>query len=219
MGVNPSPKVDIAVAVPSDYPGTFLDFKAELTEKLIAQGMDPADFRITDTATKIDTTDQSNWVVYDHYYNETQYNQLGYTAEQKKTHPYRAADNTKTTGGIIPMSDIFAGGGTISTCRNFITHTYSYDEGGKANMVFAGYGTYPLVDFMYYPATSDVRRTVSFDLDATVIDKHTLQGAGFLLNAGIDESGLLRGFAFYIIPRGSNKNIQQTRRCLHLRTE
>lgn len=72
MGVNPSPKVDIAVAVPSDYPGTFLDFKAELTEKLIAQGMDPADFRITDTATKIDTTDQSNWVVYDHYYNETQ---------------------------------------------------------------------------------------------------------------------------------------------------
>ena len=210
MGVNPSPKVDIAVAVPSDYPGTFLDFKAELTEKLIAQGMDPADFRITDTATKIDTTDQSNWVVYDHYYNETQYNQLGYTAEQKKTHPYRAADNTKTTGGIIPMSDIFAGGGTISTCRNFITHTYSYDEGGKANMVFAGYGTYPLVDFMYYPATSDVRRTVSFDLDATVIDKHTLQGAGFLLNAGIDESGLLRGFAFYIIPRGSNKNIQQT---------
>lgn len=27
---------------------------------------------------------------------------------------------------------------------------------------------------------------------------------------GIDESGLLRGFAFYIIPRGSNKNIQQT---------
>lgn len=84
VGVNPSPKVDIAVAVPSDYPGTFLDFKAELTEKLIAQGMDPSDFRITDTATKIDTTDQSNWVVYDHYYNEAQYNQLGYTAEQQK---------------------------------------------------------------------------------------------------------------------------------------
>ena len=210
VGANPEPKVDIAVAVPADYPGTFLDFKAELTEKLIALGMSPSDFRITDTATKIDTTDQSTWVVYDHYYNQAQYNALGYTAEQQKTHPFRAADNSQTTGGVIPMSDIFAGGGTVSTCRNFITHTYSYEEDGKANMVFAGYGTKPLVDFMFYPATSNARRTVSFDLDATVIDKHTLQGAGFLLNAGVDANGILQGYAFYIIPRGSNKNIQQT---------
>ncbi len=197
------------MAVPADYPGTFLDFKAELTEKLIAQGMNPSDFRITDTATKIDTTDQSNWVVYDHYYDRNQYNTFGYTAEQQKTHPFRQADNSKTTGGIITMASIFGGGGTTNTCRNFISHTYSYDDNGKANMVFAGYGTNPLVDFMFYPATADTRRTVSFDLDATVIDKHTLQGAGFLLNAGIDEKGILQGYAFYIIPRGSNTNIQQ----------
>ena len=201
--------MDIAVAVPADYPGTFLDFKAELTEKLIAQGMNPSDFRITDTATKIDTTDQSNWVVYDHYYNQAQYNTFGYTAEQQKTHPFRAADNTHTTGGVITMASIFGGGGTTNKCRNFISHTYSYDDNGKANMVFAGYGTKPLVDFMFYPATADTRRTVSFDLDASVIDKHTLQGAGFLLNAGVDANGLLQGYAFYIIPRGSNTNIQQ----------
>lgn len=32
---TPPPKVDIAVTVPADYPGTFLDFKQELTQKLI----------------------------------------------------------------------------------------------------------------------------------------------------------------------------------------
>lgn len=209
VGANPTPKVDIAVTVPSDYPGTFLDFKAELTQKLIDQGMDPSAFRITDTATKIDTTDQSSWVVYDHYYNQAEYNKLGYTADQMTTHPFRAADNSCTSGGVIPMSSIFGGGGTTNSCRNFITHTYSYEDQGKANMVFAGYGTSALVDFMYYPATSNSRRTVSFDLDASVIDKHTLQGAGFLLNAGIS-GGILNGYVFYIIPRGEGTNIKRT---------
>ena len=35
VGSNPTPAIDIAVNVPSDYPGTFLEFKQELTEKLI----------------------------------------------------------------------------------------------------------------------------------------------------------------------------------------
>lgn len=38
IGANPTPIVDIVINVSDDYPGTFLDFKAELTEKLIAQG-------------------------------------------------------------------------------------------------------------------------------------------------------------------------------------
>lgn len=218
VGVNPTPKVDIAVSLPNDYPGTFLDFKAELTEKLLAQGMSSSDFRITDTATKIDTTDTSNWVVYDHYYNKDEYNKLGYTAEQEKTHPYRAADNScigsAVYSGIIPMSKVFGPKSTLANkttnkCCKFITHTYSYDDGGKANMVFAGYGTNALVDYMYYPATAQVRRTVSFDLDASVIDKHTLDGAGFLFNCGIDGANL-NGYVFYIVPRGSGTNIQQT---------
>ena len=57
VGANPTPKVDIAVNVPADYPGTFLEFKEELTQKLIDQGMDPGSFRITTTAVTIDTTD------------------------------------------------------------------------------------------------------------------------------------------------------------------
>ena len=56
-------EVDIAVSIPADYPGTFDDFKAELTAALIAQGMDPSSFRITDTAVKIDTTNLDGWYV------------------------------------------------------------------------------------------------------------------------------------------------------------
>lgn len=56
VGTNPTPKIDIAVNVPSDYPGTFLDYKQELTQKLIDQGLSESDFRITSTAVSIDTT-------------------------------------------------------------------------------------------------------------------------------------------------------------------
>ena len=65
IGTNPTPKVDIAVSLPSDYQGTFLEFKKELTEKLIAEGMDAGTFRITDTAAKIDMTNTDGWYVYD----------------------------------------------------------------------------------------------------------------------------------------------------------
>ena len=56
-GNNPTPAIDIAVNVPSDYPGTFLEFKEELTQKLLEQGLEPGSFRITDTKVSIDTTD------------------------------------------------------------------------------------------------------------------------------------------------------------------
>lgn len=93
-GKNPTPEVDIAVSIPADYPGTFDDFKAELTAALIAQGMDPSSFRITDTAVKIDTTNLDGWYVYDHYYNANAYNALNLSAEQQKKQPYRGADNS-----------------------------------------------------------------------------------------------------------------------------
>ncbi len=63
-------------------------------------------------------------------------------------------------------------------------------------MMFAGYGgTNALTDYMFYPATSDSRRTIEFDLDCGAIDTHTLIGAGFLLNAAIT-NGSLNGYSF-----------------------
>lgn len=201
VGTNPTPKIDIAVNVPSDYPGTFLDFKQELTQKLIEQGLNPSDFRITDTAAKIDTTDLNGWYVYDHYLNNTEYNKLGLSAEQQKKQPYRAADNSNASGANpVYMKDLLANG-NISGCRYFAQHIWSYaDDEGKASMVFAGYGTQALLDYMIYPAASDSRRTISFDIDANAIGAHTLHGYGFLLNAGIDNTGKLVGYVLYIGP-------------------
>ncbi len=63
-------------------------------------------------------------------------------------------------------------------------------------MCFAGYGTNVKADFMIYPATSDSRRTIEFDLDCAVVDTHTLDGAGFLLNSAVDNN-ILNGYALY----------------------
>ena len=205
-GKNPDPDVDIAVSVPADYPGTFEDFKKELSAALEAQGMDPSSFRITDTAVKIDTTNLDGWYVYDHYYDQAAYNALGLSAAQKLRQPYRPADNTKNSShgkSNVPVpcliQDVFVSkrwGTPGNKLYPFNQHTYSWQTNGRANMCFAGYGTNALADYMIYPATSDSRRTIEFDLDCAVIDTHTLLGAGFLLNAGIS-SNRLAGYAFY----------------------
>ena len=205
-GKNPTPDIDIAVSVPADYPGTFDDFKAELTAALIAQGMDASTFRITDTAVKIDTTNLDGWYVYDHYYNQAAYNALGLSAAQQTRQPFRQADNTCMTshgksGVSTPclIQDVFVEkrwGTPGNKLYPFNQHTYSWETNGRANMCFAGYGTNALTDYMFYPATSDSRRTIEFDLDCAVIDLHTLLGAGFLLNTAIS-GGKLAGYAFY----------------------
>lgn len=75
----------------------------------------------------------------------------------------------------------------------FNQHTYSHSKNDKAYMIFAGYGTNALSDYMFYPATSDSKRTVEFDLDCAVVDPHTLLGFGFLLNAAIDKGAVTSG--------------------------
>ena len=197
--------MDIAVNVPADYPGTFLDFKEELTQKLIDQGMDPSSFRITTTEVSIDTTDLNGWLVYDHYGSKESYNSL-VPEDQRVSQPYRLADNSCcTVGGDGPMSgktsgkieDFFPNGANYTTnhCKVFDRHIYSSaDDEGKASMVFAGYGTTALSDFMIYPAANSSRRTFSFDINPAVIDTHTLSTYGFFLNAGMDGNNL-NGYA------------------------
>ena len=201
IGSNPTPDVDIAVSVPADYAGDFDSFKAELSAALEALGMDPSAFRVTDTAVKIDTTNLDGWYVYDHYYNKAEYNKLGLSAEQMVKQPYRAADNScmgSYGGSPKPclIQDVFVErkyGAPGNKLHWFNQHTYSHSKNDKAYMIFAGYGTNALSDYMFYPATSDSKRTVEFDLDCAVVDPHTLLGFGFLLNAAIDKGAVTSG--------------------------
>ena len=224
VGVNPTPAIDIAVNIPDNYPGDFEMFREEMTEKLakqlVAQGVaktvEEAQtlFRITNTAAVIDTTNLEGWYVYDHYYDQTQYNALGLSAAQQKKQPYRVADNSyPKSGNVVKIQDVFINPDGTSkpvsvvgtTLYRFNQHTYSWtnQQTGAANMVFAGYGTNALWDFMVYPSESDGRRTIDFDLDCGAIDTHTLLGPGFLLNANVTDAassttvGNLKGYGVY----------------------
>ncbi|MCI8332436.1 MAG: hypothetical protein HFE78_06390, partial [Clostridiales bacterium] len=211
LGSNPTPDVDIAVSVPADYDGDFESFKEELTQSLIAKGMDPSSFRITDTAVKIDTTNLDGWYVYDHYYNQASYNALNLSDAQKNKQPFRAADNANMSdhnsvitnkGDRVPVliQDVFVNkkyGDYGTTLWPTNQHTYSWQTDGKANMAFMGYGKLAKADFMIYPATSDSRRTIEFDLNGAQINTHTLDGAGFLVNSSVTDTGLLNGYMVY----------------------
>lgn len=201
--------MDIAVNVPADYPGTFLEFKEELTQKLIDQGMDPGSFRITTTAVTIDTTDLNGWLVRDHYRDKTTWQNI-VPEDQRVNQPYRAADNSHTNGtGTIESYFKNNTNTTGNACKNFDRHIYSStDDEGKSSMVFAGYGTSALSDYMIYPASSNARRTFSFDINPAVIDTHTLGSYGFWLNAGIqggtvDGGGTVTGYVL-MFTAGSN---------------
>lgn len=202
IGANPAPKVDIAVNVPADYEGSFLDFKQELTSQLIEQGLDASTFRITNTAVSIDTTDLNGWYVYDHYYTHDDYLALVPASESTKQ-PERIANDAHTNGQKTHLGDWFktkdANGKqkVPEAVYNFDRHILSYaSDDGTANMAFVGYARNSLTDFMFYPATSDSRRNVSFNMDASVLDTHTIDGGGFLVNAGI-VNGKLYGYNLY----------------------
>ncbi len=199
VGTNPTPKIDIAVNVPADYPGTFLDFKQELTQKLIDQGLDPSDFRITNTAVSIDTSSMDGWIVYDHYYNNASYNSL-VPEDQRALQPYRAADNSHASNGganILSYINKTTNKFTNTACVAFNRHIGIYQsESGASNMAFAGYGTQALSDYMIYPAPNSTTRTFSFNIDASVIDTHTLSAFGFWMNAAV-ENGKTSGYLLY----------------------
>ena len=178
VGANPTPKVDIAVSLPSDYPGTFLEFKQELTQKLIDQGMAPGSFRITDTAAKIDTSNTEGWLVYNH--------------------------NTGSVN-IANYFDANQGKLTNTSCLSFSSHIYNFTQDGKTSMVFAGYPDIAAFDGMIYPAPSNARRTFSFDVNGSAVKTHTLNSTGFMMNVGRNANGTLSGY--YLRLTGSSDKI------------
>ncbi len=201
VGTNPTPKVDIAVSVPSDYPGTFLDFKEELTQKLIDEGMAPGSFRITDTAVSIDTSDLNGWYVYSHYRDQDAYNALNLSEDQKIKQPFRQASASSMGSGQYNIADYVnktTNKFTNGSCLTFNNHVYVYQSGENdvTNMAFAGYGNPAYSDWMIYPASSSSTRKFSFNIDANVIDTHTLEGFGFWMNSALID-GKVYGYLLY----------------------
>ena len=212
IGENPKPPVDIAVNVPSDYPRTFLDFKQELTEKLIEQGMEPGSFRITNTRVDIDTTDLNGWYVYDHYRDASVYNSLGLSNAQKQMQPLRLSADSSFDSKVVNIEDYFKNGKFPDKVYNYNHHVYSYEKDGMSNMAFVGYATPGWMDFMLYPATSDSTRSFEFDLDASVLNSHTLLGGGFLMNSALID-GKLYGYALYFHTLDTSSH-QPTKVCI-----
>ena len=200
VGANPAPQVDIAVSVPSDYPGTFLDFKEELTQKLIDEGMEPGSFRITDTAVSIDTNDLNGWYIRDHYRDESVYNALNLSAEQKLKQPYVVSNDQNMDAGTMTIASALnksTNKFSITQVADLDQHILTYQsESGATNMAFAGYGYWGYCDWMLYPATSSSTRSFSFNIDASVINSHTLTGFGFLMNTAMID-GKLYGYLLY----------------------
>lgn len=190
VGNNPTPVIDIAVNVPSDYPGTFLDFKKELTQKLVDQGMDPSTFRITSTAVSIDTTSMDGWHVYDHYHTKSGGYDSLVPADQRGLQPYRNAGTSSmdapANANILNYINKVTNKFINTACIQFNRHIGIYQsDTGASNMAFAGYGKPAYSDYMIYPAPSSTTRTFSFNIDASVINTHTLTAFGFWMNAGI----------------------------------
>ncbi|MCL1807889.1 MAG: hypothetical protein FWG31_09340 [Oscillospiraceae bacterium] len=137
-------------------------------------------------------------------------------------------------GDFIPVVENIAGEKPADGAEykaQFGTDTYRKDQ-VKPTMDFVGYANSNFLDFAFYPVDTDagmikkevqdadgnVDRTmnlveenklVSFDVDASRVNPHTLYGAGFMINTGIDASGKISGYVLmYEYPSGTAFNAE-----------
>jgi PKD repeat protein len=85
----------------------------------------------------------------------------------------------------------------------YVNGTYTTDHivVNGTTIGFYGYGQQGAKDFLFLPDTSQSKKVFDFDVNETVTDWHTLEGAGFLFNAKI-ENGLLYGYSILLASGG-----------------
>jgi len=147
------------------------EYKADLKAKLLAEGFKAENIRFINSAETIKTGNlDMGWNVYDHLnYNETM-----------SSDPIVYTSVTPTSTTEVKDRD---------------RHIYSLN-GGK-EMTFLGYGQPAYKDFAIYPSDSSDSKIVNFDISADKVDTHTLEGAGFLVNAGVNGSGVLKAYLLF----------------------
>lgn len=154
----------------------------------------------------IDPTDLSSWTVYDHYcQSATDASQpAGWTG-----HPWfgwndqyggtRFYDVTTAAGKASFEANVINGPrSTIDNKSPLVSrpsrHIYTTGTVENAAMTFIGYGQYWWTDWAIYPETRTDLKSVSFDIDANMVNPHTLDSFGIMLNAGTTGS-TLKGYA------------------------
>jgi len=212
--VDGNVEVYVSVAKDSGYTDEQI---AELKSKLAEAGYT----LLTQKKHDIDTTDLRNWYVYDHYdtalWNSTYAQpsaewQTAYAAYLRRpyygfheTNVYNPRNGKKADNiaDWLKRKDEYTVGQMYLTY--FKEHIYSRDEGGKPVMTFAGYGTTPCVDFLFYDPESNGEKVVDFDVDSSQVYTHTLAGNGFLVNTGIADDKLY-GYLVYYTYSGDGAN-------------
>ncbi|MGB5823028.1 MAG: S-layer homology domain-containing protein [Proteocatella sp.] len=171
-----------------------------------------------ESTTVIDTTDLSSWYVYDHYDADFWGNSANWPAATTSRDDawmkyYNKASTTDVTRPADFSYDPSATSSSYSTieamvnsgsasgyayAHHFREHIYSYeDASGNPGMWFAGYGSAAYADFLFYPTASTNSKNVKFTVDSAYVNIHSLNGAGYLINTGIDANGYIKGYILY----------------------
>ncbi len=198
----------------------------KLKERLAAVGMGDVNVRISTPKVGLNTNDTKDWYVYDHYDKAWYADEPAWKASSgygdntnlRPYFPHTNATGTVYTGtdpankyvqNRIPKMTIqqWVEGpkptnydkisNTEVTLGAFEQHIYNHIDSGVAVMDFVGYDTYSYADFMFYPCPSKEAKQVTFDVDSSNVNAHSLNGAGFLINAGIDSDKNLVGYYLY----------------------
>jgi hypothetical protein len=191
------------------------------------------EIKTTTSVTNIDTTDLSGWYVYDHYNTEYWNNSANWAGASNREDAWMAKYSKSTTTDYSRpafwVTDSNATGSAYTSIENLLTsgspnaatvksrvgishrmqeHIYSYmDEHNKPGMWFLGYGSYSIMDFLFYPTTTTLEKNVKFTVDSDYVNNHAFTGAGFLANAGIDNStGNISGYVVLYSFSGTNAN-------------
>src|SRR5262249_14746377 len=86
--------------------------------------------------------------------------------------------------------------------------TSNYDHVQSSNngktLTFYGYTSPAYKDYMLTSGTPSGKKIITFDMDESKVDYHSMEGGGFLFNTEIDSAGKLSGYAILYV-QGSIK--------------
>lgn len=180
--INATKKVEILISSKTDAAYTTDNYKTDLLAELISRGYTEENIRFIESVDNIKTTSlsDSNWALYDHL------NYIDPFADEATV--YTTLTTTST-----------------ASVKNRDRHIYSLNNGKE--LVFLGYGSPAYKDFAIYKSDSADTKVINFDISADKVDTHTLEGSGFLVNAGVT-SGTLKGYLlFYNFTSSTSGNV------------